>query len=428
MGMFNISALITTRLPRSLWRSCAAALTAVAVVFAGVSTSNAATPVRVRPHVTVKEVHSDPGVQPFSQWRGRYVTLRHPRLDMSTLLRQRRGGGGGGGGATVPFWTSVVTSPLDGLSYTTSMVGSTPYASPANTNVTYVPIILRWHFRNGVVLDPTQPACNDTVAISTRFFNSFLFQPVSVTSNGVNVGTAQLINAYQRANFWTSVSGSNYGVTLVASASPIIVDVNAPRGAKVSSITLQCGNTLKTVMLGQIDINRYDSLIQSVIAAHATASQLPVILTYNVVQTVNGGCCVLGYHNAIPVSTGTQTYAVGSYIDSGIFSGVDDVVVWSHEMGEWMDDPFVQAAVPGGGVDDLTPAWGNVGQVLGCQNDLENGDPLSGTEFVLTGSGGFNYHFQDLAFEDWFYRTPPQGTGGKFSFVGIFTTTQGVCH
>ncbi|MBI3678067.1 MAG: hypothetical protein HY243_15770 [Proteobacteria bacterium] len=347
----------------------------------------------------------------------------HPRLNINTLRLQAASG------ATVPFWTSLVTSPVDGLSYTTSMVGASPFATTTNTNVTYAPIVLRIHFGRNVVLDPTRPDCSDTVAISSRFFSSPLFQPSSLTSNGVYVGTVQLISGYQRANFWTSVSSSGYGVTLVASGAPIVVDVNAPLGSRVSSITLQCGNSVKTVKLGQIDINRYDSLIQSVISRYSNASQLPVVLTYNVVQTISGSCCVLGYHNAVPVSSGTQTYAVGSYIDSGIFSGVDDIVVWSHELAEWLDDPFVQASVPGGGNDDLTPAWGHVGQVSGCQNNLENADPLSGTEFALSGAGGFVYHFQDIAFEDWFYRTPAQGTRGLFSFTGDFATDAGaVCH
>jgi hypothetical protein len=34
---------------------------------------------------------------------------------------------------------------------------------------------------------------------------------------------------------------------------------------------------------------------------------------------------------------------------------------------------------------------------------------------------------QDLAFYDWFYRTQSHGTGGKFSFFGTFTGTQGTC-
>jgi hypothetical protein len=55
------------------------------------------------------------------------------------------------------------------------------------------------------------------------------------------------------------------------------------------------------------------------------------------------------------------------------FFGVtgSDTVILSHELAEWVNDPFV---------NNPTPAWGNTGQVVGaCQNNLEVGDPLTGT-------------------------------------------------
>lgn len=383
-------------------------------------------PKRVQPRMTVTSVTTAPGTQTFGHWRARYRTLKNGELSVPALQQQAQAG------TTIPFWTASITSPLDKASYTISMVGSSP-ATKTNVDVSYVPIIVRLHFPGGVVLDPTKPACGDTVAISTRFFESPLFRPVAVTSNGVNVGSGapggavQLVNGFQRANFWATVKNSDYGVTLVAAGTPQVVDVDAPSGSSLAQVTIQCGGASKTVPLGQIDINQYDALIQSVIAGRTTPAQLPIILTYNIVQTDSGDCCILGYHAAISTAAGTQTYAVGSYIDSGIFAGVDDIVVWTHELAEWMNDPFAQASVPGGGSDDLTPPWGHVGQVSGCSNNLEVGDPLSGTEFALPGAGGFQYHTQDLAFVDWFYRTPARGTGRKYSFQGVFDSVQGRC-
>lgn len=394
-------------------------------VTVGAAAADICIPKRVTPRMTVTSATTAPGTQSFGHWRAQYRMLKHP-LRVVALQQQAQAG------ATIPFWTASIKSPLDGATYTTSMVGSSP-STKTNVNVSYVPIVLRLHFPGGVVLDPTQTACGDTIAVSTRFFGSPLFQPIALQSNGVNVasgasgGAVQLVNGFQRANFWSTVRNSAYGVTLVAAGSPQIVDADAPSGSTVSQVTVQCGGAAKTVSLGQIDINAYDALIQSVIAGRATPSQLPIILTYNVVATDAGSCCILGYHSALPVAAGTQTYAVGSYIDSGIFSGVDDIVVWTHELAEWMNDPFAQASVPGGGSDDLTPPWGNVGQVAGCSNNLEVGDPLSGTEFALPVSGGFQYHTQDLAFVDWFYRTPARGTGGKYSFMGVFGSVQGAC-
>ena len=367
-------------------------------------------------------IHAANGSNPSGSWKGKSITLPHSRYDLTLLSAAAATG------QTVPFWTATVTSPVDKISYSMSMVGSSPFAAkPAATTITYVPIVLRLHVSNGstvAVLDPTKPACGDTVPIATRFFNSPLFQKVTYISNGQNitegVGGAQLVSAFQRANFWSYVKSTQYGVNLAPStATPIVVDANVT-GALY---TIGC-KTGKTATLAAIDINTFDAVMQSLTYKYATASQLPTILTYNAVQTESGGCCILGYHNAMMTPKGVQTYAVGAYIDSGVFSGVDDISTWSHELAEWMDDPFVQASVPGGGNDDLTPSWGNVGQVQGCQNNLEVGDPLSGTEFAITGTGGFVYHYQDLAFHDWFYRTPSKGSGGKYSFAGTFTSSQ----
>ncbi|MBC5823291.1 MAG: hypothetical protein GIW99_11060 [Candidatus Eremiobacteraeota bacterium] len=41
---------------------------------------------------------------------------------------------------------------------------------------------------------------------------------------------------------------------------------------------------------------------------------------------------------------------------------------------------------------------------------------------------GFTYHPQELVFFSWFYRTPPTGTGGEYSFNGTFESAQPACH
>ena len=256
-------------------------------------------------------------------------------------------------------------------------------------------------------------------------------------SNGVDVtagagGGVQLINGFQRANYWTAVAGTAYGVNLVATQpTPIIVDVTAPTlSATRTALSLCYGRVRKTVTLGQIDINAYDAIVQGLLARYAAPNQLPIVLTYNLLlfDKVVTRCCALGYHNAVAVAAGTQTYAVGSYMDPVIWNNVGDTTILGHELAEWMDDPFAQSAVPGGGTNDLTPKWGHTGQVAGCQNNLEVGDPLAfKTKFSVTGTGGFAYNFSDYAFHDWFYRTPSSGAGGQYSFQGTFVATQGVC-
>ncbi len=57
----------------------------------------------------------------------------------------------------------------------------------------------------------------------------------------------------------------------------------------------------------------------------------------------------------------------------------------------------------------------------GCQNNLEVGDPLSGT--LLPGAtmpNGITYNLQELAFYSWFFGAPSIGAGGSFSDDGAF--------
>ena len=410
---------------------------ALGVAFGLISAQSAsANPNQVRPTAPrVEREIPERGAIPYKSWVAGDTTIVQPTLNRAVLTTQAATG------KTIPFWTGSITSPLDKRTYTVSMVGTDPSATTkASTSITYVPISLRIRFPNGALLDPTAPlACTsagapDVMSAAQRFYNSPLFVASPITSNGQNLATGtgatgvQLINGFQRAVFWSQVKNTKYGVTLTPSTgNPILVDVTAPAGSTTTTLGIRCGNSVKSVTVGMIDINAFDALVRQVVARYATPTQLPIVLTHNVVETSGGQCCILGYHNAIGTSLGTQTYAAGAFVDSGIFKGVDDITIWSHEIAEWMDDPFVQAAVTGRGQDDVTPAWGHIGQVSGCQNNLEVGDPLSGTEYALP-VNGFTYHFQDLAFIDWFYRTPARGAGGKFSFMGGLTTTQGVCR
>jgi len=322
-------------------------------------------------------------------------------------------------GATIPFFRSSITSPLDGKRYKWEMVGTNPMTNQTTTTVNFVPILARVHFIDGSVLDPTQPACNDTVAVADRLFGSPLFNAVDLISNGIDVGTTQIIDGFQRANFWKYVAGTNFHVLLAPAAKPVLVDITAPTG----SITQTGACSGSNHNMGEIDINAWDAIVRKLDKKYAQPNQLPIVATYNVFQTeYHAVCCVLGYHSAFARPGGTQTYAVGAYNDPGEFSQpIEDIHAWTHELGEWTDDPFVQSDNY-----NFTPAWGNVGQVNGCQDNLEVGDPLTGTPFLVT-YNGFTYHPQELAFFSWFYRTPPTGTGGLYSFEGTFTSAQGTC-
>jgi hypothetical protein len=47
----------------------------------------------------------------------------------------------------------------------------------------------------------------------------------------------------------------------------------------------------------------------------------------------------------------------------------------------------------------------------------------------ITGTNGFAYHLQELAYFSWFFRTPSIGAGGLFSDNGTLTKDAGpVCQ
>jgi hypothetical protein len=346
-----------------------------------------------------------------NHWVPRYTTLPARGVDFAKLRMQPDAS------TTIPYFNGSVQSPLDSRTYNYQIVGSDPTKTNKTTQVKYVPIVLRVTFSDGTVLDPTKPGCNDTVSVQNRFFKGPNFIPTPLTSNGINVGKTQVTDAFQRAEFWTVMKGSKWHTVLKTALAPVVVDINAPSGSTTQGGT--CSDQKKVShRIGMIDINSYDNIVTSLASQYATPTEVPVVLTYNVLLT-SGGCCILGYHSAFGRSSGTQTYAVGVYNDAGIFNGpLEDIHVWTHELGELLNDPFV---------NNGTPAWGHVGQVGGCQNNFEVGDPLTGTAYTLKYKN-FTYHPQELAFFSWFYRTPSTGTGGKFSFEGTFTSAQGACH
>ena len=333
-----------------------------------------------------------------------YLTLP-AKIDRTALEAQRTAG------TTLPFWSGTIKSPLDGNTYGFDIAGADPHTSTTTTDISVVPIVLKIKFPDGHIFDPTKPGCNDTVSVEKRFYSGPDFVGAPLTSNGVSEGTTQLGDADMRAEFYMLDKTTGYHVKLLKVKAPVVITVSFSAGAAEASITCNGNPTV----LGAVEINTFDAKLQALAKTHSTSNEVPLFLTYNFVQYIGttSNCCVLGYHSAF-TNVGTEAYATAGYVDAGIFSGAQDISAWSHEIGELLNDPFGNNA---------TPAWGHIGQVSGCQSNLEVGDPLSGTTFTVT-LGGFTYHPQDLAFFDWFFRTPSQGTGGKYSFRGTLTASQ----
>jgi len=332
---------------------------------------------------------------------------------------------------TIPLWDYSVVSPVDGNTYSGQMVGRSPFFHGARTtNVPTVVVPLIFNMPDGGVFDPTvNHTCAPAGVPLTLLQQSPILNPFDFKWGGTDIGSGQYIDDFQRANFWSNVSltGTRYHTTLgpVTTTAPITINVPSGDGTTYNAATYGgCGK------IGVINYNWFvpyveGTIIPSTLAGVAKPTNFPLLLMYNVVEAIgsaniNGNCCVLGFHDAI--GTPMQTFTPFDFDTSGIFGGaVSDTSVLAHEVGEWMDDP--DGSNP-------TPAWGHTGQVSGCQNNLEVGDPLSGSLLpAVTMPNGVGYHLQELAFFSWFFRQNPSlGIDGWYSNNDTFKSGAGsVC-
>jgi hypothetical protein len=332
------------------------------------------------------------------------------------------------------MFSYTIKSAIDGNTYTGAMVGRSPFfhgARTTNIKTVVVPIIVK--MKDGGVFDPTKTdaACSLAVTPSSLVQNSPIFKTHDFVLNGIDVGTSQYIDAFQRASFWTNVqvTGSRYHNVMspITVASPVTFSPATGQG-KTFAKGFFVG---QTCALGVVDTAVLDSFLQNtaipslVTQGVVSPTSFPFFIFYNVVQAEGGDdptvdpCCILGFHNAFGFPV--QTYGIADFDLTGVFTDSSDTSTIAHEVGEWMDDPL-------GG--NPVPAWGHIGQQPNCQNNLEVGDPLSGTNIpgVLM-PNGFTYNLQELVFFSWFYRQNPSlGTNGDFSDNGAFTVDAGpVC-
>jgi len=349
-------------------------------------------------------------------------------------------------GTGIALWSYQITSPVDGKTYTGVMVGRSPLVRGARTTsipITVIPV--RTISPSGFVFDPTQPdaGCYGNATPMDLVLQSPILNntPAPLIMNGVNVGATQYVDAFRRAEFWTpvSTSGGAYHTTLGPITVAPLQTLSTTKTTEMGSFTFTgqttCGNNTTGALnrknvFNIADINFVDKFLeQALIDAQVPATNFALYIIYGTVISTAaagppGGCCVLGYHSD---NDDTQpnlitTYGIAEFDRGKPFGGTSDTSVLAHEVSEWMDDPF--------GINP-TPSWGHVGQVSGCQGNLETGDPLSGKLFPpVTMPNGFTYNLQELAYFSWFFRQNPSlGTAGKFSNNGTFTTDAGpVCH
>jgi hypothetical protein len=288
---------------------------------------------------------------------------------------------------TLTQWRSSFTD-LTAKKVTYTMVGT----NPASTNVTttvpvyIIPIKMVYGSTNGNhTFNPVTAKASNGLTIVNNIIASPMFKKtVNFTQGSTNLGTTQYVDAFQRGNFWKYVqTHTGYHVLL---GTPTVLPVQTITvSAALGSVS---SNPFGSGIVGTYDIFAFDSKVQSILKkfTQITPGALPLFVSYDVYLT-EGGCCIGGYHGANGIQPGGQTYSYATYVDSpGAFS--QDVSALSHEIGEWMDDPFVN-------------------NVVHCtdNNILEVGDPLENLSnygaFPYT-HNGFTYNLQSLVFIGYF--------------------------
>jgi hypothetical protein len=297
--------------------------------------------------------------------------------------------------ATVTHWSSSFTS--GGVTYPFTMVGTNPATTDTTTTINVYIIPIKMVCR-GRTYDPETVLANGHTPVTSTRSSPIFNSGITFDQGGTDVGDTQYIDAFQRANFWGDVkTHTGYHVLL----NPI---VEAQKTLSVPNHDCSNGNPFGFGTVGIVNINYFDAQLQTIIADNSqiTPASFAIALTYNsyLSDTSNlAGCCIGGYHSDFGTSTAPQTYGHFTYIPvSGQFS--QDVSALSHEVGAWVDDPFVNNGTP-------------------CGTLLEVGDPLVSSphfgDYAYT-LNGFTYHLQDLVFLDYFSGNSTIPVNHWFSF------------
>lgn len=316
----------------------------------------------------------------------------------------------------IQHFTFQYTDPTNGVTYPITMVGSDPRSGGSSTIHTVI-VPLKLNF---------VAAGQDTSVLNDLGFAGFTAPPLNHTFDGG-----------RRVNDVLS--------------SPIFKDFKNP--AVMGGDPGQVGDTFMRAQFNKIRTDYHVKLVNDAVIP----ATLDVPSTKGIAYQRPVGCCILGYHGAaMPVGHGSgsangdgkqpvQTFIYAAWTTPGTYSGflsdytgsrsaplptrgLADVHALSHEVSEWLDDPYVNNAVQ----PWLTPT----APQYGCTDVLETGDPVVGVWFPLapnnTGAtDGYNYygqyHPEDEVFAQWFGRGGVEQVfgsayNGNLTFMGPLTT------
>jgi hypothetical protein len=274
---------------------------------------------------------------------------------------------------------------LKGVVRTFTMVGTNPATTNKTSTITVFLIPIKMIYNAGgenIAFDPNKDKFSNGKTITNTILASPIFQSnVDFKQGGTDLGKTQYIDAFQRGNFWgkSVKKNTSYHVLL----KPTLL---AEQTITCNTFDCAVGSPFGVTTVGMMDIFNFDSHLQAFMTklTQVQPNTLAIFLTHNIYLTESGNCCIGGYHSANGSQPGGQTYSYTTSVDQGVGVFSQDTAAMSHEIGEWLDDPFVDNAV-------------------GCTDNsiLEVGDPLVLDDHPYT-VNGFTYHLQDLVFLGYF--------------------------
>ncbi len=327
----------------------------------------------------------------------RFEAANKMSSEAELALRQQRA-------LTVPHFSNSFA--FEGKTFPFSVVGAKPQTGGTTQISTQLkPVDLLF---SGYSDENGQPLVLSATEVLGSVLNSPNFRQASYAT-----GFTQFADAVQRAQFNSSMARDWHtllGTPQVLKTLTIVVPRNS---AKV--FHNKSNGQFYAILDMEFFVSQLNTLVQM---ENLDVSALPIILTRNVLLAPEANvqkCCVLGFHTAFDAGVResvqtVQTLVWASWIDQGTLgAGIADVTAMSHEISEWMNDPF--------GIN-LVPAWQYPTASLGCQSTLETADPLA----TLPNAGfpvpidGVTYHPQNQVLLPWFTRQPSTAIDGAYTF------------
>ena len=296
---------------------------------------------------------------------------------------------------------------LGGFQLPFNIVGADPTLGASTTTVPTVLVPLKFVFPP--IAGNAAPTFDGSGVISS-IVNSPIFQNAQYTAGSADLGNTQFGDALQRAQFWNLAGFSqDYHVLL-----------GAPTIAPTVTVTIASGQgqayQTPDYFVGIIRSSVFTPLLTPLLANYS-ANQLVIFVTDSVYLSstgTNSGFITFGFHSSQSGSAATaKTWIYAAYAEPGFFSGFGDILdvePLSHEVAEWLNDPFPSASV------NWIPPAVLPGQ-NSCITNFETGDPLESNPAVFTQvSNGTTYHLQDEVFLPWYLQSSSFSVNGWYSF------------